>query len=303
MGIDDIPRQLRHALAAALAFAGAEAVLLLAIPATLVAAIEGVLPAGDLDLLPVLALVAGVALSAACALRAGRRRILLRSSLWLEHVLAGRCRAAEASRRCATIVSRMVAGRTAAALTEAPWVVVPLAALALVRPLLALATLAGVAAALAIASVTALLSGARLAEAAGIAASIHETAGTRLVARYIGESRIGTAEALGVAIAGLAVAVTGMLALGLVVHGAMTVGAALAGLVLSGWTLALAVRTVPALPLMVLAARAWRALRDDASMQLESEEAAPLSSADPVSGTVPVAVPSVRQPAAPAMLH
>lgn len=308
MGIDDTPRQLRHALAAAAAFAGAEAVLLLAIPAALVAAIEGVLPAGDLDLLSVLAAVVTAAALAACVLRAARRRILLRGSLWLEHALAARYGEDEPARRCVTTISRAAAGRAGAVLIEAPWLLVPLVAVVLVRPLLALVTLVGVAAVLAVAVAAAILSGPRLAEAAGIAhprfsAPRHPPPGAHLVARYLGEGRIGNAEAVAAALASLALVATAMLALTLVVRGSMTVGAALAGLALAGWALGLAVRTVSVLPRLALAVWAWRALRDGTAVRRGSEAPFAVPPADPASGIVlPLFVP-VHPPAAPATLH
>ena len=260
--VDDIARQLRRALVLAGLVAVGEAALALALPLLALAAIEGVLPAGDVELLRHLLAAALVVAVAAALLRLARQSLLLRTSLWVEHGFHASTQATGApTSGDADRLGAFVGGRSLAALLDVPGLLVPIAAALAVSPRL------GLAGGLLVVSTLACAAAAILAShrALGDAMSGADRPGANLEARYRAASRIATADAVGRALALGGIAAIAALAMGLAVRGTLSTGAAVAVVLALGHATLVAQRTIAAAPDLVVAALAWRNLAEDAA--------------------------------------
>lgn len=300
---DDIARQVRRALAHAWALAAGEAVLALAAPVVLIGLVDGVLPAGDLELLMHLAILAATAGVALSIVRGARRRIMLRAAFWLRHVLAAGRPASDPAAAAAARIAGVVAGRRLATLVEAPFAVAFAALVVLVSPLLAAASIATAGSILLVAAAAARLT--RPARRDGSAdAGDHAGAAIDVTGRYLTASRRGTAVVVGEALMLLGLTAGAALATWLAVAGAISIGVAAAALLLSSCAAVAAVRTVAALPAVLDAAADWRELQRTAASGPATALTDEAVDADCCADAPPGPLPPPTRPAAAAMtLH
>lgn len=148
--------QVRRALLVAFLFGGCSSLLALVLPLCLFHALESAIPSASLHTLALLGVMATIASLARFCVLGARDRILLRAGLWIEHALGRQIldHGAQLGRRPADVaddaraVEGLAGGLREGAITpalEAPWVVLSLAALALLHPVMAVAVVPAVA--------------------------------------------------------------------------------------------------------------------------------------------------------------
>jgi biotin carboxyl carrier protein len=140
-------QQVRRAVLAAFVLGGFASVLQLTLPLYALHAFESAVPAASLETLGLLALLAGGSVVTWVCVAAARDRILLRAGLWLDHTLGRRM--LEEGERLGTspaelekdldalaVFSGALAERAVVPALDAPWLVLSVAALALLHPML-----------------------------------------------------------------------------------------------------------------------------------------------------------------------
>lgn len=143
-------RQVRRALLVASAISACISFLVLSVPVFALQLLEAVIPGGSIDLLVVLAVIVAGTLGAALALDLVRGLVLLRTGLWLDHVLGEEMirtglengtsgRTIRESGHAISVVSTALASGTLGHVLELPWAIAACALIFALHPLLGLA--------------------------------------------------------------------------------------------------------------------------------------------------------------------